>query len=161
MRQQDRPVALQCSTVNATCFSTAIMVQLFWRVSPPAACTSAAGAEVLPANFRVSLSLFSVHPLNFKKHQNRRHETVVHHYVGDRLSHLLYRLRQPARRKRRKEKCHSDLRSLRCHMQRYASKVCIVSGATPDPAFLRHLFQDCCYAFEARRLPLGLARKAI
>jgi DNA-directed RNA polymerase subunit M/transcription elongation factor TFIIS len=90
---------------------------------PPAASASAACAEVLPANFRVSLSLFSVHTLSSQFHQNRRHETIFHHHVCNRLSHLLHRLRQPARRKCRKEKCHLDLRHLRCDLQRFACEI--------------------------------------
>jgi hypothetical protein len=84
-----------------------------------------------------------------------------HHHVGNRISHLLYRLRQPARRKRREEKCHTHLRHLWCHLQRYVCKVRVAFRAESDPNFLRYLLQDCSHTLQTHGLPLGPARKAV
>lgn len=50
---------------------------------------------------------------------NERLVTTTHRHGSNRLSRLLHRLRQPARRQRRQAECHPNLRSLWRILQRY------------------------------------------
>ena len=82
-----------------------------------------------PRRVRGSLSLF----LRLRNACNNH--AITHHNVGNRLPHFLHRLRQSARRKRRKEECHLDLCHLRRDLQRYASVVAYSLHADADQAY--------------------------